>query len=121
MLPGMLLCPALSSATPSVVNDQQKKAIVADNAALLAENGTLRETVSEDHALARQMILSFNAAVSADAAVISQQQAIMFTLQEQLKIKDKIRDADMKAERARGWVKAGVLGTLGLIIGLVSK
>lgn len=117
----MIFWPALSSATPSVVNDQQKKAIVADNAALLAENGSLRETVSEDHALARQMILSFNAAVSADAAVISQQQAIMSTLQEQLKVKDKIRDADVKAERARGWVKAGVLGTLGLIIGLVSK
>jgi hypothetical protein len=111
---GMIFSPACASATISVSNDDARQ-IIADNAALLAEIDALNTSLTSERAQTRQLILNYDSALSADAAMIEQYKTMNLNLSDQLAAKDKVQATALKIERAKGWGK----GLTGLIIGVV--
>lgn len=109
---GAILCPACASATISVSNDEAR-AIIADNAALVAEVSVIRESLTTEREQTQQLIMNYNSALSADAAMIGQYKTLNLNLTDQMEAKDKAYKAELKAEKAKGWGK----GFIGLIIG----
>lgn len=85
---GLLICAESASATESVtLND--KREIMADNAALLAEIETLNQTLASERAETQKIIMGYDSAISADASVIDQYKRMNLTLKEIINAKDK--------------------------------
>ena len=114
----MIFSPACASATISVSNDDARQ-IIADNAALLAEIDALNTSLTSERAQTRELIMNYDSALSADAAVIEQYKTMNLNLSDQLAAKDKVQAAALKAERAKGWGKTAVGLIIGAVVGAV--
>lgn len=119
MLIGILLCPALTNATPSVISDQQKKAIIADNSALLSEIDGLNKTIRSERQQTATVIYSLNKVISADAAMLQNLQDTNNIILQQIEALNAKSAAQAKIQRGRnaGNFLIGI-GT-GIVIGMI--
>lgn len=115
----MIFSPACASATISVSNDDARQ-IIADNAALLAEIDALNSALTTERAQVKELVMKYNTALSADAALIDEYKAMNLTLTDTMAAKDKAAAARLRAEKAKGWGKALIGTAIGVIIGAVA-
>ena len=113
---GLNLSPAYGAETISV-NLSDARAIIADNAALLAEIDALNSALTTERAQVKELVMKYNTALSADAALIDEYKAMNLTLTDTMTAKDKAAAARLRAEKAvsthapaRGATASGAAG-----------
>jgi CRISPR/Cas system CMR subunit Cmr4 (Cas7 group RAMP superfamily) len=115
---GINLCPALGSEITSA----DKKAIIADNAALLAENQTLRESLIVEREKTAELITSYSEIISTDNAINAEKDKQIVILKDTIVAKDKAHATEMKKAEAKGWVRTILVGIAAGALGyLVAK
>jgi hypothetical protein len=110
IMSGINLCPALGSEITSA----DKKAIIADNAALLVENRTLRESLIVERNKSNELIGQYQEIVSTDKAIIDTKDVQIQTLKDI----DTAKEKKYKKEKTKDVIVGTVIG---IVVGLLIK
>lgn len=113
----MSISTACADATVSATD---QRAIIADNAALLAEIQAVKQSLTTEREAADKALAAAREVISADADIINTYKHANNLLAEAAGTKDKKHTAEIKTEKRKGWQRAMFALVLGGIIGAVA-
>ena len=96
-----------------------KREILADNAALMAEISALNTALATEREATSKLVMGYDSALSADAELIERYKQANLILQDTIAAKDKQHATELRAEKAKGWGKTAVGFLAGIVVGVV--